>query len=75
MRLSEAQVGKTFSVEKIELPENAKRRFEILGMTGRASVCVMNRKHGGAMVIKVRGTRFAIGKEFAEGIILGSEVV
>ena len=48
--------------------------FEILGMTGSAAVTVMNKKRGGAMIIRVRGTRFAIGREFAEGIIVGGEL-
>lgn len=71
LKLSEAQIGKTYSVDRINLKTDVRRRFEILGMTGRAAVTVMNRKRGGAMIIRVRGTRFAIGKEFAEGIILG----
>ncbi len=43
-------------------------------MTGSAAVTVMNKKRGGAMIIRVRGTRFAIGREFAEGIIVGGEL-
>ena len=74
LKLSEAQIGKTYAVDRINLKTDVRRRFEILGMTGRAAVTVMNRKRGGAMIIRVRGTRFAIGREFAEGIILGGEL-
>ena len=38
------------------------------GMTGDCRILVMNKKKRGAMVIKVRGTRFAIGKSIAEHI-------
>lgn len=74
MKLSEARIGSTYSVEEIRLDANVRRRLEILGMTGRAAVTVLNRKHGGAMIIKVRGTRFAIGRDFTEGIEIGGEV-
>ncbi len=75
MKLSEARIGSTYAVEEIGLDANVRRRLEILGMTGRAAVTVLNRKRGGAMIIKVRGTRFAIGRAFAEGIEIGGEVV
>lgn len=74
MKLSETQIGKTYTVDRINLKTNVRRRFEILGMTGSAAVTIMNKKRGGAMIIRVRGTRFAIGREFAEGIIVGGEL-
>ena len=39
-----------------------------IGTVQGTSVPKLTRKRGYAMVIKVRGTRFAIGKEFAMGI-------
>ena len=39
-----------------------------MAMVQGTSVQILTRKRGSAMVIKVRGTRFAIGKEFAMGI-------
>ncbi len=68
MTLSDAKVGKTYSVQNIDLEIKVKRRLEILGMTGGSFVEVLNSKISGTKIIKVRGTRFAVGKEFAEGI-------
>ena len=41
---------------------------EMLGMTNLTKVIVLNNKKSGSIIIKVRGTRFALGKEFAKGI-------
>ena len=46
----------------------AKRRLEILGMTGNSRVMVLGSKKSGTKIIKVRGTRFALGADFANGI-------
>ncbi len=73
MTLSNTSIGENCSVEKIELKDNVKRRLEILGMTKNATIEVLNKKKSGAMIVKVRGTRFAIGKKFADGIYVGGE--
>lgn len=76
MKLSDAVVGKTYFVENIELPERIKRRLQMLGMTVNTPVSVLNKRRHGALIIKVRGTRFAIGYGFAKGINLfdGKEI-
>lgn len=68
MRISDCLVGKTYVVKEIGLGTEVKRRLEILGMTINSSVEIVNSKRSGTKIIKVRGTRFAIGKKFAEGI-------
>ncbi len=68
MCLSEGTVGGSYVVENICLDEAATRRLEVLGMVNGTPVEILTRKRKSAMVIKVRGTRFAIGKEFADGI-------
>ncbi len=68
MRISDCVVGKTYVVKEIGLGLEVKRRLEILGMTINSSVEIVNSKRSGTKIIKVRGTRFAIGKKFAEGI-------
>ena len=73
MTLSNIGIGENCSIEKIELKDNVKRRLEILGMTKNATIEVLNKKKSGAMIIKVRGTRFAIGKKFTDGIYVGGE--
>ncbi len=68
MYLSEASVGKNYTVEKIDLPFETERRLEALGMTNRAPVSVINRKGKGILIIKLRGTRFALGYNITKNI-------
>lgn len=68
MNLSEGTVGESYTVVGIDLPEKIKRRLQMLGMTKDTSVSILNRKFSGAVIIKIRGTRFALGKAFSEGI-------
>ena len=68
MNVSQAQKGRTYLVKKVNLEGNIERRLEILGMTDQVKLMVLNKKNQGAVIIKVRGTRFAIGKEIADAI-------
>ncbi|HIV24914.1 MAG TPA: FeoA domain-containing protein [Candidatus Scatomonas pullistercoris] len=68
MRLYEGEIGKTYEVEDMHMPLETERRMEALGMTRKTSVTVMNKKRRGAMVIKLRGTRFALGEEILKSI-------
>ncbi|MDR1630088.1 MAG: FeoA domain-containing protein [Oscillospiraceae bacterium] len=70
MTLYEGKVGRTYSVASINLSTPVRRRLEILGMTEHASVSLINKSLSGAIVIKIRGTRFALGKAFAKGILI-----
>ena len=65
--------GKCYFVKQLNLQEDVERRFAVLGVTTGVKIQILNKKKSGAMVIKVRGTRFAIGAEFAEGIVVGDE--
>lgn len=68
MVLRNASMGTGYRVEEIRLEENVKRRLQILGLTSGTQVEVLNRKKSGALIIKVRGTRFAVGRQIAEGV-------
>lgn len=70
MILSNAQAGHSYTIEKIELDLRVKRRLQVLGMTHGTKISVLNKKVSGPMIIKVRGTRFAVGKRFCDGIFL-----
>ena len=50
------------------LPFETQRRLEALGMTDRAPVSVLNRKGKGILIIKLRGTRFALGYNITRNI-------
>lgn len=68
MNVSQGQKGRTYLVKKVNLEGNIERRLEMLGMTDQVKLMVLNKKNQGAVIIKVRGTRFAIGKEIADAI-------
>lgn len=68
MQLNEGEVGKKYKVEEMHLTLEVERRIEALGMTCGTVVTFMNKKRHGAIIIKVRGTRFALGRSIAEHI-------
>ena len=68
MKLIDGSVGCTYLVQMIDLDIKIKRRLEILGMTVNSKVEIMNSKRSGTKIIKVRGTRLALGAEFSRGI-------
>lgn len=68
MKLYEGQKGSTLQVIHMELPVQTERRLEVLGMLEGTKITVVNRKKRGAMIIKIRGTRFAVGQSITEHI-------
>lgn len=68
MTLFETQKGKEYVVRGIFAPEAITRRLQALGMNEGTCIRVENRKKKGALIIKVRGTRLALGKQLACGI-------
>ena len=40
----------------------------MLGLTMGTPLTLLNKKRSGAVIVKLRGTRFAFGKEIADGI-------
>lgn len=68
MLLKDAQVGDTCIVEDVHLPFRMERRLEALGMTLGTAVSVINRKGKGILIIKLRGTRFALGLNITKNI-------
>lgn len=68
MLLKDAKIGQTCIVEQIRLPFGMERRLEALGMTHGTPVSVLNRKGKGILIIKLRGTRFALGYNITKNI-------
>lgn len=68
MLLKDAEIGRTYEVRKISLPSRLQRRLEALGMTDGTPVTVLNRKGRGILIIKLRGTRFALGYNITKNI-------
>ena len=68
MKLNQGEIAGTYQVIKVEVRKVLKRRLEVLGMTGGTVLEVMNKKSGGTMIVKIRGTRFALGKKITENV-------
>ena len=68
---SEGRTGKQYKVESRRLPVQMERRLEALGMTRGTEVDVLNSKSRGVLIVKVRGSRFALGRNITRNIIVG----
>ena len=64
MYLSDGKKETQYIVKDIGLPTGIEKRLEALGMTRGTSVTVLNR----ILIVKVRGTRFALGRNITEHI-------
>ncbi len=73
MTLREGKIGQAYRVRDICLEDKVKRRLQMLGMTKGTSIAVLNNKKSGSVILKVRGTRFAVGRQIAEGIVIGED--
>ena len=74
MNLINGEKGSVYKIEKINLNKNVKRRLESIGMTENSTISILNKKKNGAVIIRIRGTRFAMGKIFAEGLQIGGAI-
>lgn len=70
MTILEGSIQGKYIVQEIRIQENILRRLEALGIIPGTRLLLMNRKKNGTSIIKVRGTRWAIGREIAEGILV-----
>ncbi len=68
MKLCDAEKGGEYVVENVDLPFEMQRRLEALGMTDKTRITVLNRKGKGILIIKLRGTRFALGYNITKNI-------
>lgn len=68
MTLYEGNMDKCYQLTGMHMNEEILRRLEALGMNDGTKVTVLNRKKHGAMIVKVRGTRLALGKKIAKQI-------
>ncbi len=68
MTLDKCIKGTTCYIKSIVVEERVLRRLEALGFIKGTQVEITNKKRYGAVIIKVRGTRMALGKHIASGI-------
>lgn len=68
MTLADGEITKEYEVTGMKLSEAVMRRLEALGIFEGTRIKVLGKKRRGAVIIKVRGARWAIGLEMAAGI-------
>ena len=66
-RLNECEVGGRYVVAGVQVDESITRRLEALGVNEGTPVNILNKKGSGSVIIKVRGTRLALGRRLSEG--------
>lgn len=71
MKLSEGKKGKHYRIEEVELTGDKRRRILAMGLTEDTVIFIEDKKIKGPMIIKVRGTRLALGGEFCRKILVG----
>ena len=70
MTILDGTVKEFYTVTDVQIQENIMRRLEALGINSGARMQLMNRKKTGTVIIKVRGTRWAMGRDIAGGILV-----
>ena len=70
MTLKEGKNNQAYIVEEIHIELNLERRLEALGLTQGSRITILNNNKKGAMTVRFRGTRFALGRRIADNIIV-----
>lgn len=73
LRLNECVIGCCYVVDSVRVEERIARRLEALGVNEGTSVNILNKKGSGSVIIKVRGTRLALGNHLSQGITVRKE--
>lgn len=68
MKLHDMKIGQSATVSGTLLRQDTARRLEMLGLTGGTQIKLLNKKRSGAVIVKLRGTRYAFGSEIAEKV-------
>ena len=68
MRLYDGTIGNTYVVRSVTVDEAITRRLAALGVNENTPVTILNKKRSGTVIIRVRGTRLALGKKITGGI-------
>ncbi|MEG0962984.1 MAG: FeoA domain-containing protein [Lachnospiraceae bacterium] len=73
MTILEGRIQEEYMVTDVQMEESTMRRLESLGINNGTKMQLMNRKKNGTVIIKVRGARWAVGKDIAVGIQVTSK--
>ena len=72
-KLNECEIGGRYVVAGVQVDEGITRRLEALGVNEGTPVNILNKKGSGSVIIKVRGTRLALGRRLSEVITVREE--
>ena len=73
MLLCDGNVNSTYYVKSLHLSEKLAKRLEALGITQGTPVSIMNKKGQGILIVKFRGSRFALGKNISRNIEVSTD--
>lgn len=68
MKLYQCKTGTVYQVTKIQLSRPLKGRLDAFGLREKTRITVISQKYSGTLILKVRGTRLALGRRIGEGI-------
>lgn len=68
MTLYEAEKDKSYIISGLYVDPGITRRLQALGLNDGTKIYILNRKKRGALIVKVRGTRLALGKYISSKI-------
>ncbi len=68
MTLDQGVLHKKYEVLKIDLPLENRRYLEALGMTVKSEIEILNRKGKGILMVRFRGSSFALGYNVTKNI-------
>lgn len=68
MTLKQGKSHTTYQILSIHIDLKLERRLEALGLTEGTHITILNNEKKGAMTVKFRGTRFALGRHIADNI-------
>ena len=68
MKLYDMKIGESATVDGTLLRQDTARRLEMLGLTRGTRIKLLNKKRSGAVIVKLRGTRYAFGRDIAERV-------
>lgn len=68
MTLKDAGIGEVYTVSYLELDRRTRHRLSALGLTRGTEIRILNRNREGSVILKVRGSRLALGRRLTEMI-------
>lgn len=75
MELLNGTKGSTYEILDLKVSDHIAHRLQAIGILEGTKVQILNKKKKGAIIIKVRGSRWAIGAGIARGMIVRGDKI